>query len=150
MLEGEEPGTILRVRKAPLPHPLDARAKPATGLPVGQRADFVWPRKSPAWLRVRDMGDVYEAELTNRAPTQPSTPEHAGNDDLGNLAAGAAGGAALGAVLGGVLGRNRNSLLVGAGLGALFGALAGAALDEEPEFLVAHRQGEPANRNKKQ
>lgn len=64
--------------KARIASPGTQGATRSLGLPVGQHADWRWPRKDGGCLHVRDMGDHYEAHLDRVDP---------GRDMLGHLRA---------------------------------------------------------------
>ena len=116
-LKAESPGTILRMPKNWLPHPEDAGAKRAIGMPMGQRADFRWRLSDCSGFHIRDFGSFYEAHIDQIDPSCDPV-EHLRQDAPGGYVAGAA---ALGALFGLLLGGGKDAALVGAGLGTLVG-----------------------------
>ena len=115
VLEHEPTGTIVRLPKYNLPHPLDAGAAYSVGLPVGQSADFRWHFPDGAGLCARDFGTHYEVHI---APSMPSIAcPHGRSTELDSAAA-------IGGLMGMLVGRCREATVAGIALGAILAASA--------------------------
>ena len=119
VLDENPPGSVVRVPRHWLPHPLDEGATRSIGLPVGQRADYRWRLPDCSGLHAHDFGTHYEAHVDHVDPACDLV-EHARQDAPELYVSGAA---CAGLLLGLVLGGNRSAALAGAGLGALVGLL---------------------------
>src|SRR3954470_8912617 len=110
-LQREPAGTLLRVSKVKLPHPLDSGAEVTVSLPVGQSTDYRWQYSNGMRMYVRELQSHYEVRCEKlAAPALGKVPSPGtGSDPVAT----AAGYVALGALLGGLLGRSRASTLVG-------------------------------------
>jgi hypothetical protein len=118
-LRAERPGTVLRVAKRLLPHPVAAGAVVSLGLPMGQSADYRFALPDCTGLHARDFGTHYEVHI-DRIDPSCGIAEHLRQDAPATYVAGAA---ALGVLFGILLGRSKDAAVSGAGLGALFGVL---------------------------
>jgi hypothetical protein len=121
-IQQQPAGTILRLEKWRVEHPLDGGLRPGLGLPMGQRADFRLRLSDCSGLHVRDFGTHYEAHVDQVDPSCGPL-EHLVRDAPNMSIAGAG---ALGALLGSVLGKSKEATLAGGFLGAL---IAFAAVD---------------------
>jgi hypothetical protein len=129
MLQREPAGTILRVPKVKLPHPLDAGAEVSTSLAVGQSADYRWRHANGVRLHAREFPTYYEVQYEKLAASETARPAVASSESL----AVAAGLTAFGALVGGLLGRSRASTFLGGGIGAVIGSLVLADADKSED-----------------
>ncbi len=126
-LDGHEPGSILRLSKRSVPHPLDQGARESVGLPQGQSADYRWELESGESLHVRDFGTHYEAHIDLVDPAVDLLA-HLANDAPGTMITGSAAG---GALIGTAVARTAAGALVGGLVGGLVGALGVALLTQD-------------------
>lgn len=118
ILRCEPSGSILRLPKHCLPHPVDDGAIRSVGLPMGQSADFRFRLEDCTGLHVRDFQTHYEAHIDAVDPSC-NLIEHLRQDAPKTYTGAAAG---IGALLGLMIGESKEAALLGAGIGALIGA----------------------------
>lgn len=111
-LRAQPEGTMLRIPKSQIQHPVDGGAQRTIGLPVGQSADYRW-----ADLFVQEFPHCYEAHVGKADAGAIARPV---DDERQSLVDSSI---AIGALLGALIGGSRASTEVGAGLGALFGVM---------------------------
>lgn len=120
VLRDEPLGSVVRVRRGVLLHPEAVGMKLSAGLPMGQRADYLFALGDGSGLHVREFVAHYEAHLDEVRPNVDLVAQ-VRRDAPGAYVA---GGVALGAALGGALGRDRESALLGALVGGIVAAMA--------------------------
>lgn len=118
-LDGQDPGTVLRLAKWHLPHPTDEGARSSIGMPEGQKGDYRFPLRDCECLHVRVFDDRYEAHIDTVDPAC-NWLEHLRHDLPGGYVATAGG---VGALLGLILGGKREAMLVGGLVGMAIGAI---------------------------
>ena len=110
------PGTRVAYERSSLPHPRAVGARVSGSLPIGQHADYRFPRGSPCHgLHVREFEDRWVVEEDESSDGyQPASGGHV---------AGATGGALLGTAIGAAVGRSREAAVLGGLLGLIAGAV---------------------------
>lgn len=115
----------LRVPKWQVEHPQAGGMKSSMGLPVGQIADWRFPKPICHGLHVREYESYYTAHIDRANPNC---------DPVGHMSLDApaiGGGAALGALVGLALGESAGAMLVGALIGGALGAATSVAAEND-------------------